>query len=68
MTWRTIERRWDQMKGRVQQQWGELTDDDVALIGGKRDELIGRLEDRYGMAKDSAERAVKFWIEGIKEV
>ena len=56
------------MKGRVQQQWGELTDDDVEIIGGKRDELIGRLEDRYGMEKDSAERAVKFWIERMKEV
>jgi uncharacterized protein YjbJ (UPF0337 family) len=56
------------MKGRVRQQWGELTENDVETIGGKREQLIGRLEERYGMAKDAAERAVKLWIETVKEV
>ena len=66
MNWRTLQRRWDQTKGRLRQQWGELTDDDVERIAGKRDELIGRLEERYGMAKESADRAVKMWIETVK--
>ena len=68
MNWRKIEGKWEQMKGRVRQQWGELTEDDVDTIAGKREQLVGRLEERYGMAKDSAERAIQMWIDSVKEV
>ncbi len=49
---------WKQLKGKVQQQWGKLTNDDLDLIEGKRTELVGRVQERYGIAKDEAERQV----------
>jgi uncharacterized protein YjbJ (UPF0337 family) len=49
---------WDQLKGKIKQQWGKLTDDDLTKISGKRDELIGRLRERYGYEKKQAEKEV----------
>ena len=46
------------MTGKVRQQWGKLTDDDIDVIAGKRDEMVGRIQERYGIAKDEAERQV----------
>ena len=50
--------KWSQLKGQIRQQWGELTDDDVDKIAGKRDELIGKLQERYGYERAKAEREV----------
>ena len=55
----TIEGQWTQVKGKVKQQWAKLTDDDVTRIEGKRDVLIGKIQERYGIAQDEAERQVK---------
>jgi uncharacterized protein YjbJ (UPF0337 family) len=52
---------WNQFKGRVKQQWGDLTDDDLTRIEGRRDELIGRLQERYGYEKERAEEEVRNW-------
>jgi len=52
---------WKQAKGTVKEKWGQLTDDDLTMIAGKRDQLIGRVQERYGLAKDEAERQVKDW-------
>lgn len=52
---------WKQMKGKVKEQWGKLTDDDITVIEGKRDQLVGRVQERYGIAKDKAEEQVKSW-------
>ena len=65
MNWETIEGRWQQVKGSLRSKWGKLTDDDVNLIAGKRDTLIGRLQERYGLARDKAERQVDEWIEQV---
>jgi uncharacterized protein YjbJ (UPF0337 family) len=54
----TFEGNWKQFSGKLKQQWGKLTDDDIALINGKREELAGRLQERYGLAKDAAERQI----------
>lgn len=62
MNWDRIEGNWKQFKGKVQQQWGDLTDDDLDRINGKRNELTGRLQERYGYAKDQAERQVDDWL------
>jgi uncharacterized protein YjbJ (UPF0337 family) len=62
MNWDRIEGNWKQFKGKVQQQWGNLTDDDLDRINGKRNELTGRLQERYGYAKDQAERQVDDWL------
>jgi uncharacterized protein YjbJ (UPF0337 family) len=50
-----LEGKWKQLKGSVKQQWGKLTDDDLTLIAGKRDEFVGKLQERYGIQKDKAE-------------
>jgi len=61
MTWDTIEGNWKQFRGKARQQWAKLTDDDLDRIDGKRLELIGRLQKRYGKSREAAERAVKEW-------
>ena len=45
----------------MKEQWGKLTDDDMTVIEGRRDQLVGRIQERYGVAKDEAERQVKDW-------
>jgi uncharacterized protein YjbJ (UPF0337 family) len=46
---------WHQLKGKIKEKWGELTDDDITQIQGKRDQLLGRLQERYGWEKREAE-------------
>ena len=53
---------WKELKGKIKQQWGKLTDDDMSQINGKRDELAGRLQERYGIAKDQAEKEIDDWV------
>jgi uncharacterized protein YjbJ (UPF0337 family) len=50
--------KWQELQGKVKSRWGELTDDDLTQIRGERDELIGRLRQRYGIARDAAAREV----------
>jgi uncharacterized protein YjbJ (UPF0337 family) len=61
MNWDIASGNWKTLKGKVKQQWGKLTDDDLTLIEGQRDELVGRIQERYGLAKDEADQAVKDW-------
>ena len=61
MNWDTIAGNWKQVQGKVRQQWGKLTDDDLELVKGKRDELAGGIQERYGIAKDEAERQIDDW-------
>lgn len=50
---------WKQFRGNMIEQWGKLTDDDVDVAAGRRDQIVGRLQERYGIAKDEAERQIK---------
>lgn len=52
---------WKQFKGHVKEKWGKLTDDDFTVIEGKRDQLVGKIQERYGYAKDQAEQEVVEW-------
>ncbi|WP_058969692.1 CsbD family protein [Type-D symbiont of Plautia stali] len=52
---------WKQFKGKMKEKWGKLTDDDMAVIEGKRDQLVGKIQERYGYAKEQAETEVKDW-------
>ena len=61
MNWDQIAGNWKQLKGRAKEQWARLTDDDLTFINGKRDQLVGRVQERYGIAKEDAERQVKDW-------
>ena len=62
-----LEGKWKQLKGSVKEKWGKLTDDDLDLIAGKRDKLIGKLQERYGIRKEEAERQADLW-QAIAEV
>ena len=57
----TISGNWKQSKGKVKETWGKLTDDDLDVIAGKRDQMIGKMQERYGVARDVAEKQVKDW-------
>jgi len=59
MNWDQIEGNWKQMTGKVREQWGKLTDDELTKIAGQRDQLIGTIQKRYGIAKEEAEQQVK---------
>ncbi|EPI8975670.1 CsbD family protein [Escherichia albertii] len=52
---------WKQLKGKVKEQWGKLTDDDMTVIEGKRDQLVGKIQERYGYQKEQAEKEVERW-------
>ncbi|MCT4707452.1 MULTISPECIES: CsbD family protein [Dryocola] len=52
---------WKQFKGTVKEKWGKLTDDDMTVIEGKRDQLVGKIQERYGSSKDEAEKEVVDW-------
>ncbi|MFC7398676.1 CsbD family protein [Chelatococcus sp. GCM10030263] len=64
MNWDRVEGNWKQFQGNVQKQWGKLTDDDLTVIEGRRTELAGRLQKRYGYAKDQAEKEIDAWLKG----
>ena len=61
MNWDRIEGNWKQTKGKIKQQWGKLTDDHLGVVAGKRDQLVGQIQECYGIARDEAERQVKDW-------
>jgi uncharacterized protein YjbJ (UPF0337 family) len=61
MNWDQVGGNWKQFKGKVQEKWGDLTNDDLDRIEGKRDQLIGLVQERYGIQKDIAEKQVKEW-------
>ena len=66
MNWDRIEGEWKQLKGKAKQQWGKLTDDDLTVIEGKREQLVGKIQERYGYQKEAAEKEVKAWEDHTK--
>jgi uncharacterized protein YjbJ (UPF0337 family) len=54
--------KWRQMKGSVKERWGKLTDDDVDVINGQNEQLVGKIQEKYGIAKDEAQRQVDEWM------
>ena len=67
MNWDRIEGNWKQFKGNVVQQWGKLTDDELNVIAGRRDLLLGRIQELYGISKDETEKQLTDWEKRIKE-
>lgn len=65
MNWDQIEGRWTEMKGKARASWGELTDDELDQINGKREQLVGKLQQKYGLAKDEAERKADEWASSL---
>lgn len=65
MNWDRVEGNWKQFTGKVQQQWGKLTNDDLDQVEGRRVELVGKIQERYGIAKDEAEKQVDSWVRNM---
>lgn len=61
MNWDRIEGNWKQLKGKAREQWGERTDTGLHVIAAKREQLVGAIREKYGIAKDDAKRQVKEW-------
>ena len=62
MNWDRIEGNWKQFAGRVKQQWGKLTDDEIAQVNGSRNQLEGIIQARYGYAKDQVKKDIETWL------
>lgn len=62
MNWDQIEGKWTELKGKAKAKWGDLTDDDLDRVEGKRDQMIGLVQQRYGKAKEEAEKEVDDWM------
>lgn len=58
MNWDQIKGKWKQAKGQARQNWGKLTDDDLDVVNGRREELVGKVQERYGIAREEADKQV----------
>jgi uncharacterized protein YjbJ (UPF0337 family) len=61
MNWDQVAGKWNQAKGSVKERWGKLTDDDLTVIAGNRDKLLGKIQERYGITKQKAEEELNQW-------
>lgn len=66
MNWNEVEGKWNQMKGSVKEKFGKLTDDDLKVIAGKKDQFLGKVQERYGIAREQAEKEVDTWLKSQK--
>lgn len=62
MNWEQIEGKWSQVKGEIRRKWGKLTDDDLEVIAGSKDKFVGRIQERYGVAKEEAQQQLDDWL------
>ena len=67
MNWDQVKGNWKQLSGKFKSKWGDLTDDDLTLAAGRREELIGKLQERYGLAKEQAEKELDEFTTALKE-
>ena len=67
MNWDQIQGNWKQLTGRAKEQWGKLTDDDLSVVAGRRDQLAGKIEERYGLAKEEAEKQLAAWERQVSD-
>lgn len=65
MNWDQIEGNWKQFSGKVREKWGKLTDDDLTVINGKRENLEGKIQERYGYGKEQIRKEVDDWSRGV---
>ena len=68
MNWDRIEGNWKQFKGQVKEQWGRFTDDELDVVAGKRDQFLGKLQEKYGITKDEAQRQLLEFERNCKDV
>lgn len=68
MNWDRIEGNWKQFKGQVKEQWGKFTDDELDVVAGKKDQFLGKLQEKYGITKDEAQRQLLEFEKNCKDV
>jgi uncharacterized protein YjbJ (UPF0337 family) len=62
-----LQGKWKQVKGGIKEHWGKLTDDDVNVINGQQEQLIGKIQERYGIAREAAQKQVDEWMRSHSE-
>jgi uncharacterized protein YjbJ (UPF0337 family) len=67
MNWDRVEGNWKQVMGKAREKWGKLSNDDIEVIGGRRDQLVGRIQERYGIARDVAQKQADEWAAALKD-
>ena len=67
MNWDQLEGKWKQLKGDVRKQWGKLTDDELEYMAGSRDKFVGRLQERYGVARGEAQKQADEWLKARRD-
>ena len=67
MNWERVEGNWKDFQGKMLQQWSKLTNDDLNQVKGRRDMLLGKLQERYGIAREAAERQIEDWMRNVGE-
>jgi uncharacterized protein YjbJ (UPF0337 family) len=67
MNWDQVEGKWKQYKGQAKEKWGKFTDDDLDVIDGKRQQIVGKIQERYGISKEAAERQADEFVKSMKE-
>lgn len=65
MTWDELVAEWKQLQGKIQAEWGRLTSDDLAAVEGQRDRLVGKVQERYSVTKEEAQRQVDAWMDQL---
>jgi uncharacterized protein YjbJ (UPF0337 family) len=65
MNWDQVGGKWKQLSGKAKEKWGKLTDDDLTVAAGRKDQLVGKIQERYGTGKEQAEREVDDWVRGL---
>jgi uncharacterized protein YjbJ (UPF0337 family) len=67
MNWDQVEGKWKQYKGQAKERWGKLTDDDLDVIDGRRQQIVGKIQERYGITKEAAEQQADEFVKSMKE-
>ena len=67
MRWNLIEGNWSELKGKAKQNWGKLTDDHIEYVNGKREQLVSKIQEIYGIDKDEAERQIYEFSNSMQE-
>jgi uncharacterized protein YjbJ (UPF0337 family) len=66
MNWNEMEGKWKQIQSSAKERWAKLTDDDLDIIAGKREGLVGKLQERYGITKEAAQQDADAWLRTMK--
>lgn len=67
MNWDQIAGNWKQLKGTAKEKWGKLTDDELDVIEGRREKLVGVVQERYGISKEQADKQVSDFMDGLSD-